>query len=205
MPLFAAALFSPFMYADVEGSVGVSSDYFYRGVSQNDGNPAVNLELEWSRDGFYAGTWGGQVDFGNEVKYEYDFWVGYALAITDNMAVDVGLIQYNYDNSIEDSEEVYGAVHLNNFMLKHSISIDNSDLTYTELGYQLPFITQLDVSLMVHCASDEMATMMGHDKKMYGMKISKDYGQLTLAAMVMDDARHGDVMDNASVSLHYNF
>jgi len=37
------------------------------------------------------------------------------------------------------------------------------------------------------------------------MKLSKDLGNFTLSAMVMDGARHGDIMDNASIGLHYNF
>ena len=43
------------------------------------------------------------------------------------------------------------------------------------------------------------------DDDYFGMKLKKDLGDFTISAMVMDDARHGDIMDNASVSLHYNF
>ena len=205
LPALLAALFTPFMYADVEGSVGVDSDYFWRGVSQNDGNPSMNLNLQWNGDGFYAGTWIGQVDFGNEVKHENDFYAGYALAISDNMAVDVGLIQYKYDTLIEDMEEVYVGVSLNNFMLYHYVNLDNSDLTFTEVAYTLPFITQLDVSVLYAMHSDESALLAGGDEDYFGLKMSKDYKNVTLSAMVMDGARHGDVMDMASVGIHYNF
>jgi uncharacterized protein (TIGR02001 family) len=205
MPLFAAACLSPFMYADVSGSVGVDSDYFWRGVSQNDGNPSMNLNLEYQGNGFYAGTWIGQVDYGNEVKHENDFYAGYALALTDDMAIDVGLIQYKYDTLIEDSEEVYVGVSLNNFGMYHHVNLDNSDLTYTQMKYTLPFITQLDVSVGYALHSDEAAVMMGGMDDHFMVSVSKDLGNLTLSAMVMDGARHGDVMDNASVGLHYNF
>lgn len=206
LPALLAALFTPFMYADVEGSVGVDSDYFWRGVSQNDGNPSMNLNLQWNGDGFYAGTWIGQVDFGNEVKHENDFYAGYALAISDKMAVDVGLIQYTYDALIDDTEEVYVGVSLNNFELYHSVNLDNSDLTFTEVEYHLPFITQLDVSLVYAMGSDETTALMGvGDDDYFGINLSKDLGDFTLSAMVMDRARHGDIMDNAAIALHYNF
>lgn len=205
MPLFVAACFSPLMYADVEGSIGVDSDYFWRGVSQNDGNPSANLNLEYQGNGFYAGTWLGQVDFGNEVKHENDFYAGYALSLTDDMAVDVGLIQYKYDTLIEDTEEIYVGVSLNNFVLYHHVNLDNSDLTFTEVSYTLPFITQMNVSVLYAMHSDEAAAMMGGDEDHFGMKLSKDLGNFTLSAMVMDGARHGDIMDNASIGLHYNF
>ena len=205
MPLFVATCFSPLMYADVEGSIGVDSDYFWRGVSQNDGNPSANLNLEYQGNGFYAGTWLGQVDFGDEVKHENDFYAGYALALTDAMAVDVGLIQYKYDTLIEDTEEIYVGVSLNNFVLYHHVNLDNSDLTFTEVAYTLPFITQMNVSVLYAMHSDESALLAGGDEDYFGMKLSKDLGNFTLSAMVMDGARHGDIMDNASIGLHYNF
>lgn len=206
LPLLAVAIFAPLTYADFSGSVGVSSDYFWRGVSQNDGNHAIDLNLNYQGNGFYAGAWGSQVDFGNEVKHEYDYYAGYALAISDKMAVDVGLIQYTYDALIDDTEEVYVGVSLNNFELYHSVNLDNSDLTFTEVEYHLPFITQLDVSLVYAMGSDETAALMGvGDDDYFGINLSKDLGDFTLSAMVMDRARHGDIMDNASVALHYNF
>ena len=121
------------------------------------------------------------------------------------MAVDVGLIQYKYDTLIEDTEEIYVGVSLNNFVLYHHVNLDNSDLTFTEVSYTLPFITQMNVSVLYAMHSDEAAVMMGGDEDHFGMKLSKDLGNFTLSAMVMDGARHGDIMDNASIGLHYNF
>jgi hypothetical protein len=121
------------------------------------------------------------------------------------MGVDVGLIQYKYDTLIEDTEEIYVGVSLNNFVLYHHVNLDNSDLTFTEVSYTLPFITQMNVSVLYAMHSDEAAVMMGGDEDYFGMKLSKDLGNFTLSAMVMDGARHGDIMDNASIGLHYNF
>jgi len=206
--LLAAAIFTPYTYADVSGSVGVSSDYFYRGVSQNDGNTALDLGLSWTGDGFYAGAWGSQVDFGNEVDYEYDFFAGYALAVTDKMNINVGLIQYNYDSLIEETEEVFAKVDFGNVSFAHSVNLDNSDLTFTQVEYQLPFITQVDVSVIAAMHSDESAAAMGagDNQKYVGVSLTKDLGKnFSISAMIMDSARHGDMMDNASIGLRYNF
>lgn len=206
LSLFAAACFTPFMYADVQGSIGASSDYFWRGASQNDGNPAIDLSLEWQGDGFYVGSWASEVDFGDEVQYEYDFYAGYALLISDRMAIDVGLIQYNYDEIIESTEEIYAGLSLGQVSLYHYVNLDNSDLSYSEVEYTFPFVTQLDVSVLYGLHSSEGSVAMGlGDDDYFGMKLKKDLGDFTISAMVMDDARHGDIMDNASVSLHYNF
>ena len=151
MPLFAAALFSPFMYADVEGSVGVSSDYFYRGISQNDGNPAVNLELEWSRDGFYAGTWTSNVDFGSGAGSELDLYLGFAGSVS-SIDYDIGYVMYTYPSTgFEDSNfsEIYLNTSFKNLTLGVALNV-NSDIdddqafgagdiyTYSSYTFDLP-------------------------------------------------------------------
>ena len=63
-------------YAESGVSVGVASDYFFRGVSQTD-QPHVNLTAIGEWNGFHAGAWVGTVDFGDEADYEYDLFAGY--------------------------------------------------------------------------------------------------------------------------------
>ena len=45
---------TPFVWSDVSGSVGISSDYIWRGVSQSAGNPSYNLNLEANSKGFWS-------------------------------------------------------------------------------------------------------------------------------------------------------
>lgn len=209
LPILMAALFSPFaVNAGVEGSVSVDSDYFWRGVSQNNGDPALSFNLEYMGDGFYAGTWGSQVNYGGDKDYEWDFYAGYALNITDAMILDVGLIHYTYDTLKPDLEEVYAKLHLGNWSFSHHVDIDHTDRTFTEVEYLLPFISQVDVSLLAAMHSEENAEYFGagENEKYLGMKLSKDItSNLSLNLMVMDGARHGKVMDNASVGFQYNF
>ena len=94
------------IFAEVSGSVGVTSDYFFRGVSQTQGSSAVQGGVDASKNGFYAGAWASTVDFGTETEIEYDFYGGYAVAL-DDLAIDVGIIQYNYDGDVGSVEEYF--------------------------------------------------------------------------------------------------
>jgi len=206
MPLFVAACFSPLMYADVSGSVGVDSDYFWRGVSQNNGDPATSLNLEYQGDGFYVGTWASDVNFAGDKDHEFDFYAGYALAVTDAVSIDVGLVHYTYDTLKADLDELYINVGVNNFSLSHARDIDNGGRAFTQVEYTLPFISQLDVGVFYALMSDDYVSAAGlNDDDYFGINLSKDVGDFTIKAMVMDDARHGDFFDMASVGLHYNF
>ncbi len=206
LPLLAVAIFAPLTYADVSGSVGVDSDYFWRGVSQNNGDPATSLSLEYQGDGFYVGTWASDVNFAGDKDYEFDFYAGYALAVTDAVSIDVGLIHYTYDTLQADLDEIYINVDVNNFSLSHARDIDNGGRAFTQVEYTLPFISQLDVGVVYALMSDDYVSAAGlNDDDYFGINLSKDVGNFTINAMVMDDARHGDFFDMASVGLHYNF
>ena len=73
--LMGAFLLSTSAFAGVSGGVNVTSDYLFRGVSQTQGNPAIQWNLEAEKNGVYGGTWGSQIDFGAKASIEYDFYV----------------------------------------------------------------------------------------------------------------------------------
>ena len=51
-------------HAGTTGSVALTSDYVFRGVSQTDGKPALQGGIEFaSEGGFYAGAWGSNVSW----------------------------------------------------------------------------------------------------------------------------------------------
>ena len=85
----------------LNGSIGVGSDYTFRGVSQTLGDHAIQASLELELPaGFYAYAWGSNVDFvpagepDDGASYEVDLAVGYFADIDDNWSVDLALIRY---------------------------------------------------------------------------------------------------------------
>ena len=84
----------------VSGSVGLVSDYRFRGVSQSDQDMAVQGGLTITHEsGFYVGTWGSNLSgwgtFGGS-NMELDLIGGFKTAIGAGATLDVGLTWYMY-------------------------------------------------------------------------------------------------------------
>jgi uncharacterized protein (TIGR02001 family) len=79
--------------AELSGNLGVSSNYYFRGVTQTDDKAAVSGGLDWGHDsGFYVGTWASNVDFGGKEDMEVDLYAGFGN--------DIGDTGFNYDLSV---------------------------------------------------------------------------------------------------------
>ncbi len=101
---------------DITGSMAVTSDYVFRGLSQSKEGPAIQGGVEYQHEvGAYIGMWASNVDFndGDEAQVELDGYVGYRTAITDDLSADVGAIYYGYpgaDSNLDyDYWEFYAA------------------------------------------------------------------------------------------------
>ncbi|MBK8209752.1 MAG: hypothetical protein IPK78_06995 [Rhodospirillales bacterium] len=89
----------------IAGTVALTSDYMFRGISQTDNNPAVQGSLEYSLDtGFhgitpYIGFWGSNVDFNDDdnATVEVDTLFGLRGPLLDTgVSWDLGGIYYAY-------------------------------------------------------------------------------------------------------------
>lgn len=91
----------------VSGSVGLVSDYRFRGVSQSDENLAVQGGLTIAHEsGLYIGTWGSNLagwgTFGG-ANMELDLIAGYK-ATFDDVTVDVGATWYMYPGGFDNTD-----------------------------------------------------------------------------------------------------
>lgn len=90
------------------GSVTLTSDYRFRGVSQTDNNTALQGGLQYnSSQGIYAGAWASNVEFGTEVNTEVDLYVGYVHSLGDSTSLTGQFIYYAYLNADNSSESNY--------------------------------------------------------------------------------------------------
>lgn len=117
--------------AGVGGSVTLTSDYLFRGVSQNNQEPALQAGLEYAADsGFYIGTWGSNVSwlsdltaFGVPVSnsLELDVYGGYRGTFSEKVAYDVGVLYYWYPGDYPsgfnspDTGEIYAGITVGPF------------------------------------------------------------------------------------------
>lgn len=79
--------------------VDVVSNYVSNGVTQSDGKPAIQPYFEIGFNGFYAGTWLSNVDFGDNDDWEINLYLGYRNLFANDLFVDVGYARYFYDHS----------------------------------------------------------------------------------------------------------
>ena len=193
------ALTATSAFADVSGGVTLASDYFFRGVSQTQGDSAVQWGLEAEKKGVYGGTWGSTVDFGGDASIEYDFYGGYRWE-NDAVGIDVGIIQYNYNNQVDTVEEMYGIVSYKMVSFGYWRDRDDSDLDYKQVEVALPFVKFADVSLRYG--------EFGNDSKYGQVNISKELKNgFALTLEVIDDVDEAVLHDTSEValSLGYSF
>jgi len=92
----------------VSGSVGLVSDYRFRGVSQTDEEMAIQGGITVTHEsGAYAGTWASNLagwgTFGGS-NMELDLFAGYAIPIASGATLDVGLTWYMYPGGFSNTD-----------------------------------------------------------------------------------------------------
>ena len=58
--LLGLLVLSTSAFADVNGSIGYSSDYMWRGATQSAGASSLNAGIELDSNGFFVGAWVGE-------------------------------------------------------------------------------------------------------------------------------------------------
>jgi uncharacterized protein (TIGR02001 family) len=80
------------------GDVTVVSDYIFRGISQNDGNPAAQLDLHAATDsGYFAGVWATTINASQRLThYELEAYGGKRFQLSSAWTATVSAIDYIY-------------------------------------------------------------------------------------------------------------
>ena len=92
----------------VSGSVGLASDYRFRGVSQSDENLAVQGGATITHEsGLYGGFWGSNLagwgTFGG-ANMELDLIAGYKFKSSESATLDVGVTWYMYPGGFDNTD-----------------------------------------------------------------------------------------------------
>jgi uncharacterized protein (TIGR02001 family) len=134
---------------------GFTTDYIWRGFTQNDGDTSFSGGIDISTDsGFYAGTWVGDITW-DGASYELDVYGGYA-GEAGAVAYDVGYIQYMYPDKTTDADfgEVYVTLGTGPVSVSYYYEVDNDDgsvdsgdNTYLSLDYGVDLTEDWGLSL----------------------------------------------------------
>lgn len=127
------------------GNIGLFSEYVFRGLTQTDGEPAIQGGFDYSHSsGFYAGIWGSNISWltdsaafnGGSYSVEFDTYLGFKLPFRD-FTFDVGYLRYNYPGTLPpgglpagvakaDTDEIYAGVSWKFLTLKYSYSLGDT-------------------------------------------------------------------------------
>lgn len=100
------------------GTVAVTSDYDFRGISQTDKDPAIQGSLEYGHSGFFVGGWASSIDFQFDpgADLEIDLYAGYTHAFNKDTSLTGKAVYYWYpgaDTSDADYWELIAALDHN--------------------------------------------------------------------------------------------
>lgn len=94
--------------AEFSGNVALTSNYVFRGISQNDNSLAIQGGFDYAHEsGLYAGVWASNVDdqFFAESSIELNTYFGWAGDLGP-VSVDVGYLRYNYPDNNPDNPTI---------------------------------------------------------------------------------------------------
>ncbi|MBL6970364.1 MAG: hypothetical protein ISR68_03100, partial [Campylobacterales bacterium] len=89
---------------EVSANVALTSDYIWRGMTQNIKDPAIQGGFDISNGGYYAGTWASNVKYGNSTL-ELDYYAGYSNEVS-GFGYDLSYCAFTYpgDTSLNFEE-----------------------------------------------------------------------------------------------------
>ena len=143
--LLAIAMMAPAAQAEVTANVALTSDYVWRGTSQNQEDPAIQGGFDYAHEsGFYIGVWGSNVNFSG-ASTELDTYAGWSTELENGLGVDVGIIRYNYRGSdIADNSsfsEAYVGLSHSGFGFNFSLGDELGDQVEVSYGYDLETVS----------------------------------------------------------------
>lgn len=152
-------------------NVGLFSEYVFRGVSQTAEKPALQGGFDYAHaSGFYLGTWGSNISEtfypdgnGGGANLEIDVYGGYKMSLTNDVSLNVGLLQYMYPGATDfNNLEAYAALGYKWLTAKASYALtdyfgatDSKGTTYLEANADIPLPGDFTLGLHVgHTAGD---------------------------------------------------
>ena len=103
LPVYAlfVVFCSDALAADFGGYAALTSDYVRRGVTQSNGDPALQLGAEVGfESGFYMGAWASTIDISNgpsrQRDLEVNYYAGFSLDASDSWRISAGAVSYNF-------------------------------------------------------------------------------------------------------------
>jgi uncharacterized protein (TIGR02001 family) len=156
--------------------LGVFSEYRSLGISQTQGNPALQMDATLLHSsGFLLGLWSSNVDDGNLTKvYREDgYSAGYYHDFSDKVNVFVSLSRYEYPKQAAyDTNEIYAVANAYGFRAGYIYDFDVKDLPnlqgyFAGYNFSLPYETNLYVKYGLTDYNFDIVSSSGNTRRTY--------------------------------------
>lgn len=156
---------------EFSGTVGFTTNYLFRGISQTDNEVAIQGSLDYSVDvaenlDLYAGVWGSNIDFGDEADFggaslgtiEIDLYGGASYAISDVASIGGSIAYYAYPGAsssldfdyiefgLDGSYDFDGVSTTLNFAYSPDFFGSSGDSFYVAGGFDVPLPQNFSIS-----------------------------------------------------------
>ena len=172
------------------------SDYRFRGISQTQKDPALQLGFTYATEpGFYIGAWGSNVDFAanDGASLEIDGYIGWAYDINDDFAADVQLVRYFYPKADVDLEytELIGKLSAFGFtgLVGYSNDVFASGETgiYYSGGYSVVVAEEYTLAANIgYYDLEDIRNIPGRGITDYNIGVSRNFGPLIVGLAYVD-------------------
>ncbi|MCX6920624.1 MAG: TorF family putative porin [Verrucomicrobia bacterium] len=167
----AQAAAAPASAFTTTGNLSFTSDYVFRGITQNGGKTALQGGFDVSHtDGLSAGVWAANVNWAN-TTLEVDAYAAYGFSLTKDITASVGYIGYIYEgNSALNTSELnvsataYGLTAKISYATTHYFGIAGSGTKYYELNYAYDIAAVKGLSLALHYGLTDGKSAASNDK-----------------------------------------
>lgn len=137
--------------AELSGAVTLTSEYIYRGLQMTDGNPALQLGVDYEHDsGLFAGAWTSTADSSSPLgrrDVELDYYAGFHFAPDAPVSAILTLLRYTYPGqttlrSYDYSELLASLIWREQYSLEYGYAHDlygfDANARHWELGAEWP-------------------------------------------------------------------
>jgi uncharacterized protein (TIGR02001 family) len=200
-------------------SVGLTSNYLFRGITLSDDDAAISGSLDWSYNGFYVGTWGSSIDAVESETMELDYYAGYVGEVA-GLTYSVDFLYYDYpgeDGSPTDDLAYYefGGSLSYTFDVDYAptagILVLHSPDFYGETGSATAYESSLsvtlpaDIGLGVHYGVQELdSTHYDPDSyTYYGIDLTKSIGKFDFTVGYSDTDSDGEAFQGSETDEFY--
>ena len=199
---------------ETSANVALTSNYVWRGMTQTDNKPAIQGGFDVGYKGLYAGVWGSNIDFGDDVdtSIEIDLYVGYANDIA-GITYDLAYTQYTYPGETDDLNFGEASIALGyDFEIlsvgaKYYAGVDthDSDNSADDWKPQNGFELSTSVPLPWDLSADAMYGEYNHTGNYYSVGLTKSFDKFAVnvayTGMDFDDRFGGRDEDGSEGNL----